>query len=82
MSHLYFNELSNVGKKTKWWEVTSTSTNAVLGIVKFYGAWRKFVFFPSDATLYDASCLRDIAAFAEQETKSWRESLSAKEPRS
>lgn len=75
MSHLYFNELNNEGKKTLRWEVMNTSTDEVLGVIQFRGAWRKYVFVPSQFTLYDASCLREIADFTESETKKWRESL-------
>ena len=78
MSHLYFNELNNVGKKTRWWEVTAIASDDVLGIVSFWGAWRKYVFKPNDATLYDASCLREIADFTERQTKEWRVQPSVK----
>lgn len=78
MSHLYFNELNNAERKTRRWEVTATASDEVLGHVAFFGAWRKYVFRPLAATLYDASCLREIADFTESETKKWRESLGEK----
>jgi hypothetical protein len=72
-SHLYFNELNNDGKKTRCWEVTVIASDGVLGTVSFWGAWRKYVFKPASQTLYDASCLREIAEFTESETKKWRD---------
>lgn len=72
--HLLFNELNTEGLKTKIWEVMNTSTDAVLGRVKFLGAWRKYVFTPitSQQTWFDANCLREIADFTESETSKWR----------
>jgi hypothetical protein len=75
VSHLYFNELNNAGKKTRWWEVTATASDEVLGHVSFWGAWRKYVFKPLAGTLYDAACQREIADFTENQTKQWREGL-------
>jgi hypothetical protein len=82
VSHLYFNELNNEGKKTRIWEVMSTATDEVLGKIKFRGAWRKYIYEPSQYTLYDASCLREISDFTESRTKEWRESLATLEANS
>ena len=80
MSHLYFNELNAnmVGKKTQLWEVTAIASDEILGLVSFHGAWRKYVFKPGPGTLFDASCLREIAEFTETETKKWRVELLAR----
>jgi hypothetical protein len=80
VSHLYFNELNNVGKKTRQWEVTAVASDEVLGHVSFWGAWRKYVFKPLAATLYDASCMREIADFTEAESKKWRKRPAQEEP--
>jgi hypothetical protein len=34
-----------------------------LGQIKWYPAWRRYVFFPSENTLYDANCLEEIEKF-------------------
>lgn len=34
-----------------------------LGIVKWYGAWRQYCYFPTSQAVYSAGCLRDIANF-------------------
>jgi hypothetical protein len=44
-----------------------------LGVIKWYGAWRKYVFFPDYDTLFDTNCLLEIAAHCEQVTKEHRE---------
>lgn len=62
--------------KTPRWQITTSFDGGDLGLVKFYPMWRKFVFFPSDGTLYEADCLRDIAAFCEEQTRVWRTGLA------
>ena len=59
-------------RKTDIWIVYPRSGSAQLGEVKFFGAWRKFCFFPGAAMIFDCSCLRDIAEFCEQVTNAWR----------
>jgi hypothetical protein len=71
-AHLYFNELNTSNQKTRKWEVTANASDEILGHVSFWGAWRKYVFKPLAATLYDASCLREIADFTETQTATWR----------
>jgi hypothetical protein len=36
---------------------------AELGEVRWHGAWRCFAFFPAAGTLFEPTCLRDLAAF-------------------
>lgn len=63
-------------KKTDEWSVLSNGPiKALLGIVKWYGPWRKYCFFPNQAnsTVFDAVCLQDIAGFCTDETKKYRE---------
>jgi hypothetical protein len=45
---------------------------ATLGRVKWHGQWRRYAFFPEPGTLFEADCLRAIAAFCEGETRSHR----------
>jgi hypothetical protein len=66
--------------KTNRWRV-ATLAGETLGYVKWWGAWRKYAFFPLASTLYEEKCLRDIAEFCERETKalraSWRKRTAA-----
>jgi len=49
--------------KTRRWDVVNTRTNEVVGEIQWYGGFRKYVFFPEDDTLYDASCMQMIGDF-------------------
>lgn len=44
-----------------------------LGEIKWYGAWRKFCFFPYEETVWDMKCLTDIIKFLDKTNKEWRE---------
>ena len=54
--------------KTKIYEVLAKAAEAkefeiVLGEIRWYGAWRKYAFFPMENTVYESDCLHDIAEF-------------------
>lgn len=55
--------------KTATFSVLAARNESYLGCVKWYGAWRKYVFFPWTQTLFDPVCLRQIAIFCETLTK-------------
>jgi len=63
--------LSASGKTRVWgvlssrWDIHRGTVNTELGAIKWYAPWRRYVFFPDPGTLYDVSCLREIAAFIE-----------------
>lgn len=64
-------------RKTSVWNVfTNGSEKEVgglfLGKISWWGAWRKYAFFPKDNTLYETTCLRDIAQFIEEQTQKRR----------
>lgn len=44
-----------------------------LGKIKWYGAWRKFCFFPNEQTIWDSKCLKHIIEFLDETNKEWRE---------
>lgn len=64
--------------KTRVWAVLSAldspkgTGGAELGFVKWWSHWRKYAFFPNDNTLFEQHCLREIAAFCENQTKKHR----------
>lgn len=37
-----------------------------LGVIKWYGPWRKYIFDPFVQTVYEQDCLRDIAKFLDE----------------
>jgi hypothetical protein len=66
--------------KTDVWHVWNLGESAHLGVVKWYGPWRKYAFFPAAETLYEQDCLRDIAEFVESETVQHRKGRRAFPP--
>lgn len=48
--------------KTQIWRV-ETKYGDLLGVVRWFGRWRQYTFWPSAETLYSAGCLADIADF-------------------
>lgn len=58
--------------KTHIWRVADVRGTRI-GLVKWYGAWRKYCFFPENRTLYDPSCLRELADFIVDRTREHRE---------
>lgn len=50
-------------KKTKTFFILSKENRDVLGSIKWYGAWRKYSFFPADNTLFESQCMMDIVEF-------------------
>ena len=73
MSYLVFEQDTDAGKgkKTKVWDVVSTSDN-YLGKIKWYAAWRQYTFWPWPDTIFNKDCLSEIAEFCATETKAHR----------
>ncbi len=59
--------LMKEGAKTNVWHVAAKGLNEKLGEIKWFSHWRKYAFFPSDGTVYEDDCLKDIAEFIEQQ---------------
>lgn len=68
-----FRLTTRLAKRTETWDVYTVEGNFHLGIVKWYSAWRRYCFFAGQNTLYDPTCLREIAEFAEKATKDHKE---------
>jgi hypothetical protein len=60
-SYLLFEPQPAAGKTTIM-RVVSKSSSDVLGTIRWYGAWRQYVFYPSAGTLFSAGCMEDINA--------------------
>lgn len=54
--------------KTQVFDVLRAPGPPRLGVVRWSGRWRRYVFCPEEETLYDAECLRELAAFCEAKT--------------
>ena len=68
-----FSEMPQTGK-TKRFAIYPKDQALAIGHVLWYGAWRKFCFFPNERTVYEEQCLRDIAEFCEQQTADYKQS--------
>ena len=60
-------------RKTDIFTVTSKDPTNELGIVKWFGSWRKYCFFPYPNTVFDSACLQNIAHFCATETRTHRD---------
>jgi len=58
-----FEEIESPSPKTKRWNVINIRTGEMCGVIRWWGAWWKYVFFPGNDFLFDADCLRMIADF-------------------
>ena len=47
--------------KTEIWRVVSNKSQATLGEIKWYGAWRRYAFFPRNSTIFDVDCMSQIS---------------------
>lgn len=54
--------------KTKIWNVLSDD-GVALGVIRWFGRWRQYAFYPASNTVYERQCLRDLADFCEQQTR-------------
>jgi hypothetical protein len=64
----------NPKKKTATWYVLTISGDVFLGSIKWFGRWRAYAFHPMTDTLFEKTCLRDIADFCERATQNHRKS--------
>jgi len=68
-------------RTTSQWQVLPKNAaldSEPLGMVRWYGPWRKYSFFAKDA-VFDCNCLREIADFCEARSKEfWDEKRKAK----
>lgn len=62
--------------KTRCWLVL-TNRGGWLGDVKWFGRWRRYAFFPAPETVFERTCLRDIANFCDAQTKARNEAPNA-----
>ena len=58
--------------KTKTWRVVS---DTFVGIIAWRGPWRQYSFFPEPGSVFEKTCLRDIANFCEYQSSVHRAAL-------
>ena len=58
--------------KTRIYEVVSKNHGMGLGLIKWYGAWRQYCFFPYEGTIFNKECLNFIENFLIKENDLYR----------
>ena len=56
-------------RKTRIFMVNSTESGDLLGQVRWYAPWRKYCFYPTQGTIFEQVCMRDLSDFIETKTK-------------
>jgi hypothetical protein len=64
--YLVFIEKENRTGKTAIFECRNKKSQTVLGLIKWYGAWRQYCYFPVVQAVYSDGCLDDISNFINQ----------------
>lgn len=59
---IYFSPSHSTGK-TIVYNCYNKEHASLLGVVKWYGAFRKYSFFPEANIVFEEQCLKDIASF-------------------
>lgn len=55
--------------KTKIWDVTTLDRSGLVGQVRWFTQWRKYVFHASANTIFDFDCMTEIAEFTKKQTE-------------
>lgn len=77
-SRVYIEEVYNSGKKTRLFFVKDSDVDGVyfIGLIKWDGAWRQYIFEPEANTKWSAGCLAEIAMFCNimtrDEKRKWK----------
>ncbi len=78
---VYINECHAKGRKTRIFAVRRDDKKGCgkfLGLIKFNGAWRQYIFYPENNTIWSAGCKEEMAKFEREITKKWRDSFNKK----
>ena len=67
--------------KTEVYVVSSLKEfdNEVLAKISWYGKWRRYVFYPSEGTLFDSACLGEVKEFIDNLMKKRKQANREKE---
>lgn len=76
-THIRFADMGKSDSgKTHVWAVVEKQNGEALGVVKWYGPWRGYCFWPKpwEQTIFEQVCLREIADFIVARTAEHRQS--------
>ena len=51
------------GRKTRGYMIVGKNDRKRLGLIKWYGPWRQYCFYPEPQTVWNTGCLEDIQDF-------------------
>jgi hypothetical protein len=73
--HIRFSDSrpSKSGKTKIWLVVSKYDISDFLGEIRWFGRWRCYAFYPMPTTVFEKTCLRDIANFCEEQTRLHKE---------
>jgi hypothetical protein len=63
--HIKFVECGKT-EKTTFYDCRNKNSDSLLGCVRWYPGWRRYVFLPSGSAMFDALCLSHIQHFLGQ----------------
>lgn len=65
--YIHFDKMESPPRaKTSYWMCVNNNYGTNLGIIKWYGGWRQYCFFPYDGMVFNTGCLADISHFIGQ----------------
>lgn len=73
MSYLnIYEERKSPSGKTSIFVVVNSVNASILGWIKWWGAWRKYVFEPNIRVVFDSKCLNEIECFLDEATAKYK----------
>ena len=60
--YMEFDKIGDTGK-TEVWNIISKSSYFNLGMIKWYGPWRQYCFFPARYSVWSVDCLENIREY-------------------
>lgn len=70
--YFYVEKLYIESRKTPIYNLYIKDSNFQLGCIKWYGAWRKFCFYPNVETVWDNKCLTIVIELLDKYNKEWK----------
>ena len=64
-THLIFRPMEDKPKTKVFAIVGKSDFEQRLGVIKWYGPWRKYCFFPDEETVWDVNCMAEVMVFIE-----------------
>lgn len=58
--YLHFEDITPSERKTRIVGVYSTSSGDLLGLIRWFGRWRQYCFYPCEATIWNPTCLDSV----------------------